>query len=206
MQLGSDVLHQIKLLSKDLAMLRPQCRLPLLDLCVGTLRGLPTARQAKLLEAVNDLVHADETIDLFEWVTRWVLWRRLGAATQKPGREGRGLKPTQVPSAINTALSALAYAGAKDLNGAARAHALGAQTIGLKLELLPPDQAGIPKLEPALEALSQLGPKGKQLLIHALAKTVSADGKVTLMEGELMRAMAEAVDIPMPPILPGQRL
>lgn len=206
MQLGSDVLQQVKLLKRDLAMLKPQCRLPLLDLCVGTLRGLPEARQAKLLETVNELVHADQTIDLFEWVTRWVLWRRLGAATQKPSREGRGLKLSQAPSAINTVLTALAYAGARDLEGAANAHALGAQAVGLKLELLPPDQAGISKLEPALEALSQLSPKGKQRLIQALAQTVSADGRVTLMEGELMRAMAEAVDVPMPPILPGQRL
>jgi len=35
---------------------------------------------------------------------------------------------------------------------------------------------------------------------------VSHDDQVTLREGELLRAIADALDCPMPPFLPGQTL
>ena len=49
-------------------------------------------------------------------------------------------------------------------------------------------------------------PREKQKLIRACARTIAADGEVTRGEGELMRAVADSLAVPMPPLLPGQQL
>ena len=46
--------------------------------------------------------------------------------------------------------------------------------------------------------------KGK--LLHACAVTVAADREVTVVEAELLRATADSLGCPMPPLLPGQPL
>jgi hypothetical protein len=57
-----------------------------------------------------------------------------------------------------------------------------------------------------LRQLARTGPKLKRELVRAAAATVAHDRRVTLDEGELLRAIADALDCPMPPLLPGKRL
>jgi hypothetical protein len=47
--------------------------------------------------------------------------------------------------------------------------------------------------------MSQLAPLEKEPLLAACAHLVSADGNVKLVEHELLRAVAAALDCPMPP-------
>ncbi len=42
--------------------------------------------------------------------------------------------------------------------------------------------------------------------MRAFIATVAYDGKVTVGEGEVLRAIADALGLPMPPFLPGQDL
>ena len=59
-------------------------------------------------------------------------------------------------------------------------------------------------LDDALERLAQVTPGCKRTLLEACADCIAADGKVTAREGELLRAVADALDCPMPPLLAGQ--
>jgi hypothetical protein len=43
-------------------------------------------------------------------------------------------------------------------------------------------------------------------LLHACAVTVAADREVSVVEAELLRATADSLGCPMPPLLPGQPL
>jgi hypothetical protein len=58
----------------------------------------------------------------------------------------------------------------------------------------------------ALGRLILLAPRLKRSLLQAAAETVAFDRKVTLAEAELVRAVADALDCPVPPLLPGQPL
>jgi hypothetical protein len=41
-------------------------------------------------------------------------------------------------------------------------------------------------------------------VLGACVAAVASDGKVTIPEGELLRAVSESLGCPMPPLLPGQ--
>ena len=61
-------------------------------------------------------------------------------------------------------------------------------------------------VDEALDQLLLLAPRLKRSLLEAAAETVAFDRQVTLAEAELVRAVADALDCPVPPLLPGQPL
>ena len=86
-------------------------------------------------------------------------------------------------------------------NGEA-AYAKGAQLLGLPANgLRPANSLGIVNVEAALYELKLLAPLKKPLLIKACFAVVMADEKLTVLEGELMRALCAALDSPLPPLL-----
>ena len=62
-------------------------------------------------------------------------------------------------------------------------------------------ELSIAVVEAALYELKLLAPLKKPLVIKACLEIVMADGKLTVAEGELMRAICAALDSPLPPIL-----
>ncbi len=54
-------------------------------------------------------------------------------------------------------------------------------------------------LDKALPKLDQLLPAGKELLVRGLTQAISADGVVTVVEAELLRAICAALHCPLPP-------
>jgi hypothetical protein len=53
----------------------------------------------------------------------------------------------------------------------------------------------------ALDRLRKLAPFVKRAFLEACAVTVNADGRVATAEGDLLRAIATALECPIPPIL-----
>jgi uncharacterized tellurite resistance protein B-like protein len=52
-----------------------------------------------------------------------------------------------------------------------------------------------------LNRLSQAVPQIKKNVLNACAQTVAADGVIQELEAELLRAIADTLDCPMPPFL-----
>ena len=85
------------------------------------------------------------------------------------------------------------------------AFATGAKELeGITLEFVPRAQAGLAGAKAALKKLDKVSPKLKKELMRAFIASVAHDGKVTVGEGELLRTIADALSLPMPPFLPGQ--
>jgi hypothetical protein len=68
------------------------------------------------------------------------------------------------------------------------------------LNQLPATECGLQELDQALVALVKVGPKLKRQLVEAAAATVSADGYLQIQEAELLRAISDSLDCPMPPL------
>jgi hypothetical protein len=105
-------------------------------------------------------------------------------------------------------LSRLARAGQDSEKKAQQAFAQGVEELKksrLKLSWLEQED-GFEALSKALDRLNRVTPLLKRRLLRACGVCVSHDGQVTLREGELLRAIADALDCPMPPFLPGQTL
>ena len=58
-----------------------------------------------------------------------------------------------------------------------------------------------PNAAEALERLRHLAPFEKPRVLKACVEAASADGRITLAEGEVVRMVAATLDCPVPPIL-----
>ena len=68
------------------------------------------------------------------------------------------------------------------------------------MKQLPADQCDLQQLDDALVRLNGVTLKLKRLLIQAAAASVSADGYLQRQEAELLRAISDSLDCPMPPL------
>ena len=68
------------------------------------------------------------------------------------------------------------------------------------LELLARDQCGVDAIDRALDRLMLAVPIIKKNLIEACARVVGADGVIQEAEAELLRAIADTLDCPIPPL------
>jgi hypothetical protein len=104
-------------------------------------------------------------------------------------------------------LSALAHSGHHDPSAAQAAFAQGRARLDLSgLQLLAQRECGLAELDDALTTLNSATFKLKRDLLEAGVACVSADRRVTVIEGELLRGIADSLGCPMPPLLPGQPL
>jgi uncharacterized tellurite resistance protein B-like protein len=70
--------------------------------------------------------------------------------------------------------------------------------------LLPPENCGVNEIDAALNRLAQAVPIIKKNLIEACVHTVGADGVIVESEAELLRAISDTLDCPMPPFMPAE--
>jgi Zn-dependent protease with chaperone function len=185
-----------------------EARLPILDLALPALRRLSVPQYGELRAAVDGLVLADSRIGLFEYTLQRVLLRHLGAHFKPRLGKPETSPPIQVADALSILLSMLAYAGASSPPEVARAfEAAGAELSRERLRpmLLPREKCDVRALDGALGRLTDTAPRLRGEILGACVAAVATDGVVTIAEGELVRAIADALDCPMPPLLPGQR-
>ena len=148
---------------------------------------------------------SDEKTDLFEYMLQKIVIRHLETYFS-PGRrqitQFYDLRPL-VPD-CGVLLSATAYAGQEDATSAHAAFAVGAgplgQIAGREIPWFPPGQCDLAHLDIALERLSQAVPQIKKNVLNACVQTVAADNVIQETEAELVRAIADALDCPVPPL------
>jgi Zn-dependent protease with chaperone function len=183
-------------------------RLPLIDLAIPALREMSDKQYAALKDNVEQLIAADGRLDLFEWTLKRLLLHHLDAHF-KPGPDPAvryyNLKPLAEPCGV--VLSALAHIGQRDAGAARAAFDAGVEQLGLSgLSMRERKRVDLREVGRSLDKLVQSSPREKKKLIRACAHAISMDGEVTRGEGELMRAIADSLNVPMPPLLPGQKL
>jgi hypothetical protein len=106
---------------------------------------------------------------------------------------------------LELVLSALAHSGADDDRAARAALAAAARALPTELgELSLQSQEGTTPaaVRQALEQLAAGSPGVRRRIIACAAHVVAADGAIHYTEAELLRAIAAALDCPVPPLLP----
>ena len=183
-------------------------RLPLIDLSLPALRSMSPRQYDSFSILLQQLIEADNRIDLFEWSLQRILKTRLASHYQTTKRRKAiqyyGLQRLQNECTI--VLSILAHVGAKgNLEEAARAFAVGAQVLNASsTALMKREDISWQELDAALAKLDLTAPPLKKQIIHACAKCAAADQIMTEEEAELLRAFADGLGVPIPPMLPGQ--
>jgi Zn-dependent protease with chaperone function len=208
---AKEVADQARELAPLVAQCGPEARIPLLDLATVALRELTAKEYAAFKEDFAALAGADRRIDTFEWLLRRVILLYLEphfTKATKPVVQYYNLRGLRRECA--QLLSTLAREGHEDEEAAKRAFELGrARLTGVDpatVPFLPPDECNLRALDAALDKLAMVTPRFKRPILEAAGACIAADKQVTVDEGELFRGIADVLDCPMPPLLPGQPL
>jgi len=101
-------------------------------------------------------------------------------------------------------LSALANGSSSNAGEVSKAFQTGAAHLGAKadgLQLLPRAECGLEQLDTALDRFTLAAPQIIKNLIEACVQVVGADGVIQEREAELLRAIADTLDCPIPPLV-----
>jgi Zn-dependent protease with chaperone function len=189
----------------DVSQIATQARLPIVNLSLGALKQLTPPQYSQFSNTLEWLIDSDGQTALFEFVLQKIVMRNL--ATKFDGAKPAPvqfytLKPL-VPDGT-VVLSALAYVGSDVPAEIQQAFATGIPYLRAgdvaPLELLPRDQCGVDAISAALDRLALAVPIIKKNLIEASAHVIGADGVIQESEAELLRAVADTLDCPIPPL------
>jgi hypothetical protein len=185
-----------------------RARLPLIDMALPALRALSPSQYRAFKTNVEALVAADDKIDLFEWTLQRMLLAHLRPHFERvPPPRIRFTSLARLTPECSVLLSTLARVGNRSEAEVRAAFDEGASQLqGSEPSLLRPDRCGLSELDAALARLAQARASCVQQLLTACAACIAADRRVTQAEGELLRAIADALACPIPPLLPGQPL
>jgi Zn-dependent protease with chaperone function len=182
--------------------------LPLLDLAMPALRQMSPRQYRAFRAQVELLMIADQQLSLFEYTLHCVLHRHLDAqfTPQRQMRPVHG-SPRNVADAVATVLALLAWEGQPEPDQAARAFDAGMRSyIGgdVSRRLPPREECSLAEFDAALQTLNQSVPATKRRIVDACAACILANHEVTIREAELLRAICDTLDCPLPPLVVGE--
>ncbi len=202
-----NLLKETVRLFKSRGSLDAAARLPLADLAAAALRQLTDGQRKTFSQQVRGLIEADERTTVFEFAIEKLLLHRLEMSGDSGGRrepQYYSFRPLQGHCA--TVLSSLARVGNTDDEDILRAYRAAAARLPKGSAAMdrphPMEACSFKALDESLDVLAMASPVLKQRIIDAFAHCVLVDGKVTVEEAELLRAVANCLDCPLPPFLP----
>jgi len=176
-------------------------RLPIVDMTIPALKRLSPPQYQAFRSMIEALTAADGKIDLFEYCLRMVLFNCLDVQFGlRPPPAVRYKSVSAVAQPAIVVLSALAYAGQSRPDDVQRAFQAGANDLLGQVRMLPPQQCTFDAFDAALSQLAQASPTVKRGILQSVVACIAADGKMTVVENELLRAIAAALACPLPPV------
>jgi Zn-dependent protease with chaperone function len=180
-----------------------RARLPLADLTLPALRRLSADQYAAMVADFAVLGEAHQPPAMFAYALQRMLRRRV-----EPAIVMRRPRATQFYSAkpllrdIEVLLSALAHVARADTEQAFAAGVAALPPHARAVRLLPAERCTFAAVDRALDRIAQAGGMLRKQLLEACARCALANNIVTVAEAELLRAVAEAIECPLPPFLP----
>ncbi|MEO6993629.1 MAG: M48 family metallopeptidase [Lacunisphaera sp.] len=189
----------------EISFLAARVRLPLVNLALPALRHLRPDELEQFSQALQWLIESDGQIEVFEFVLQKIVRRHLASQSgeiRAASIQYQTLKPL-VPD-CSAVLSALANASSSNSGEIEKAFQAGATRLGAKtdgLQRLPREKSGLEELNVALDRIALAAPQIKKSVLEACLQVVGADGVIQEREAELLRAIADTLDCPIPPFV-----
>ena len=201
-QFGDQVREQTEDFARWIASANPLVRLPLLDLALPTLTELSAEARVQVFETAERLIRADGKTSLFEYVMRRLL--RDALAPEQRNKASVSLRTLQADA--SALLSLLAHAGHDDPDVAEAAFdaAVLVAPMDGPWEFDRRRRFSARDLDRVLDHLAATGHPFRRKLIESLVVAVTHDGTVNAGEAELLRAVCQALDCPVPPMFERQ--
>jgi len=203
-QLQPKVQDELNRLAPALAELRLEYKLPLLQLALPAIKTLPPDEKSAFLGVLDELVHADGQVSIFEFALQRLVAHvlELNATPETTGARIQSF--AAVGPEIATVLSAIAHVAGGSPAAARAAYERGIRQVPLlpaATELLPLDQCNLAAVERALDRLALTTDPIRSRVLAAAAEVAGVDGGIRVTEYELLRALAAGLDCPLPPLI-----
>lgn len=198
---GKELASEVERLHSSLRSIEREWVLPLIDMALPALKQMSERQYGGFKESVRQLIEADEKVSIFEYALEKILIHNLDASIlEKPDPKVRYKRSSILVREMELLLSALAHRSTEHPEEAWQAgiDALAEVDGPTDMSLIPKDQLRFQDLDRALDALAEASGAVRKEFITAAVKVAYADGRLDREEMELMRAMAEAIDCPMP--------
>jgi hypothetical protein len=159
---------------------------------------------------MQQLIECDGAIELFEYTLMKMVARQLRASFRGP--ETATIQYGRVQDVLPECallLSALAQIGSENEAEARTAFAKGVEFLDVidpQIQFLTRREWDLSKVDAALARLACRREPLKRNILMACGKTVAANGRATEREAELLRAIADSLDCPMPPFVEAIRM
>lgn len=187
--------------------IEPGFILPLVDIAVSTLGELSDRQFDQFEVNINKLIEADDEIDLFEFTLQRIVKRHLAPKFRKVSRrvaKFHSIRP--VMDDVVCLLSCMAFWGTDSHEEAEKAFDKGLKALGAgnKHSLADVELCGLAALDRALSRLVFVVPPVRKRILQAAVACIAADRYITPEEAELLRAVADSLDCPVPPLFAGR--
>lgn len=198
-----EVIQRVARLENAMAGLAPELTLPMLDLSIPALRHLSPEQYERFKQHVQVLVQADGKITLFEFAIQQIMIHRLDVAFHPRAEKEtcRSIEPLMDDAVV--VISKLATVGHADPGEARLAFTAAMKQIPVSgtREARQLTDAPLTDVGRAISKFAAARPGVKRVLLDACAHCVLYDRSVATSEAELLRAVAYALDLPLPPML-----
>lgn len=202
---GEETLKRLDKSTAEIASQPAHARLPLLELALPALRCLEPEQARVFMRTAGDLVRADGNVHIFEYALMHILARQLGQRNPPAGGAAGSVYSFQpLRSQLQVILSALAWAGNTTQDAAMAAFQAAADRLprsAQPLQFQARDGADLPAVDQALTGMEAAAPGVKRRFLEACVSCVAHDGVLQSGEAELVRAIAECLDSPVPPLV-----
>lgn len=191
-------------LTPDMDGLDIKYRLPLIDMAIPALKQLSIGQYQSFKKNLTALIEMDSKIDLLEWSLQKILISHLDGHFFKPAQPKVLYSNVRdLRQEVRVLLSVMAHAGQQGQNEIEGAFAAATKALDFsELQLREKSRISVADLDMAMEKLEMLDPLAKPKLLQACATSVMHDQKISAVEAQLLRAIANVLGCPMPPIIP----
>jgi Zn-dependent protease with chaperone function len=184
-------------LASPLARLSGDAQLAVIDLASPALFELGVTRYRAFRETLAHAMRADGSIDLREWALAKCLERHVERRfAQAPTKASMRL--ADLASEVRTVIATVASVEHED-NAALAAFNRAYAGLGMQAPAMPPaSDRSLDTLNAAVARLSQLTFADRQKLLTLAARAAAHDDRVSETEHLVLRAVADALDVPLP--------
>ncbi|MDH5764960.1 MAG: hypothetical protein OEZ38_03000, partial [Gammaproteobacteria bacterium] len=175
--------------------------LPLIDILLPVLKSMSVNRKQEFIRAVDAMVKVDKRITVFEFVLLIIMRQHLSNHSAKIDViKYHSFK--HVTEDVRVIISLLVQAGKQAVEKKDQVFIRAMRTfISHDVAMYPAEDCNLEKLTNVMKRLNALAPMLKKTLITVCADCVLDDGIVLAPEAELLRAISESLDCPMPPLV-----
>jgi len=187
----------------EIEKLSPELRLPLAEMVMPALKEMSLPQYALFRKAVTAVIKADHQITLFEFVLYRMVIRRL---------KGEFSRSEPLPVKYHRAGAILPYATVVIALLARTGHGDNAPAVFAEsMQLIEKGEYPMPErkdvrlshFDKALTELNMATPQLKEAILKAALHCVVCNGVISVKESELLRAVADGLDCPLPPLVTG---